>query len=141
MRGKQDTGVLVTLVERKSRFYLVKRVQSKHAEVVRDAIIEMLDPYREHVHTITFDNGGEFAEHKAIRESAGGQGLFYPPVLLVGAHSEREQQWTATTVHPEGDRPARGDGRGDKASGAVAQPAASEMSWIQAAWQGIRRVP
>ena len=63
----------------------MKRVQSKQAEVVRDAIIEMLAPYAEHVHTITFDNGGEFAGHKA-----GGQGLFRAPVLVVGARSERE---------------------------------------------------
>ena len=35
--GKQGTGALVTLVERKSRLYLVKRVASKQAGVVRDA--------------------------------------------------------------------------------------------------------
>ena len=64
--GKQGTGVLVTLAERKSRHYLVKRVRSKQADEVRDAIIEMLRPYAKHVHTITFDNGGEFAGHKAI---------------------------------------------------------------------------
>ena len=64
--GKQGTGVLVTQAKRKSRLYLVKRVWSKLADVVRDAIIEMLRPYAEHVHTITFDNGGEFAGHKAI---------------------------------------------------------------------------
>ena len=40
--GKQGTGVLVTLAERKGRLYLVKRVQSKQADEVRDAIIEML---------------------------------------------------------------------------------------------------
>ena len=44
MLGKQGTGALVTLVERKSRLYLVKRVASKQAGVVRDAIIEMLTP-------------------------------------------------------------------------------------------------
>ena len=77
--GKQGTGVLVTLAERKSRFYLVKRVASKQATVVRDAIIEMLTPYIDQVHTITFDNGGEFAEHKAIEEALGAKAYFAHP--------------------------------------------------------------
>ncbi len=67
--GKQGTGVLVTLAERKSRLYLIQRVESKHAEVVTKAIIDMLEPYKDNVHTITFDNGGEFAEHEKIAES------------------------------------------------------------------------
>ena len=79
MLGKQGTGALVTLVERKSRLYLVKRVASKQAGVVRDAIIEMLTPYIEQVHTITFDNGGEFAEHKAIEEALGAETYFAHP--------------------------------------------------------------
>jgi IS30 family transposase len=74
--GKQGTGALVTLAERKSRKYLVKRVKSKEAGVVKDAIIEMLSPYRDHVHTITFDNGGEFAEHKAIAEALDAKAFF-----------------------------------------------------------------
>lgn len=67
--GKQGTGALVTLAERKSRFYLVRRVDSKHSAVVTKAIIDMLKPYKEHVHTITFDNGGEFVEHEKIAKS------------------------------------------------------------------------
>jgi IS30 family transposase len=77
--GKQGSGVLVTLAERKSRFYLVKRVPSKRADVVRDAVIEMLKPYVEHVHTITFDNGGEFAEHKAIATALNANAYFAHP--------------------------------------------------------------
>lgn len=42
--GKQGSWVLVTLAVRKSRLYLVMRVQSKQADVVCDAIIEMLRP-------------------------------------------------------------------------------------------------
>lgn len=77
--GKQGTGVLVTLAERKSRHYLVKRVRSKQADEVRDAIIEMLRPYAKHVHTITFDNGGEFAGHKAIEAALGAKAYFAHP--------------------------------------------------------------
>jgi len=77
--GKQGTGVLVTLAERKSRLYLVQRVDSKHADVVRKAIIDMLKPYKDKVHTITFDNGGEFAEHEKIAESLEAKMYFAHP--------------------------------------------------------------
>ena len=77
--GQQGTGVLVTLAERKSRLYLVKRVDNKRADTVRDAIIEMLSPYVEHVHTITFDNGGEFADHKAIAAALNAKAYFAHP--------------------------------------------------------------
>lgn len=77
--GKQGTGVLVTLSERKNKLYLVKRVLSKKADVVKDAIIEMLTPYKEHVHTITFDNGGEFAGHEAIAKALDTKTYFAHP--------------------------------------------------------------
>jgi transposase, IS30 family len=61
--GAEHQGVLVTLAERKSRYTLVKRVHSKHAQPVGDAVIELLRPHRKHCHTLTFDNGKEFAQH------------------------------------------------------------------------------
>lgn len=67
--GKHGTGALVTLAERKSRLYLVRKVDAKRATDVRDAIIDMLTPYANHVHTITADNGSEFVEHKAIAKA------------------------------------------------------------------------
>jgi IS30 family transposase len=44
--GKVQKGVLVTLTERASKFNLVKRVPSKHADVVTKAIIAMLKSYQ-----------------------------------------------------------------------------------------------
>ena len=41
-------------------------MQRSHA--VKKATINALAPYREHTHTITNDNGKEFAEHIAIAE-------------------------------------------------------------------------
>jgi IS30 family transposase len=66
--GKHGSGVIVTLAERKSRLYLVRRVESKSADDVTEAIIKMLSPHKEFVKTITFDNGGEFAQHKKIEQ-------------------------------------------------------------------------
>ncbi|WP_125780264.1 IS30 family transposase [Pseudoalteromonas rubra] len=67
--GKQGTGALVTVLERKTRFYLVKKAASKSAEDVAQATIELLSPYKKYVHTITADNGGEFAAHELISAS------------------------------------------------------------------------
>lgn len=52
---------LVTLVDRKSRFTLVKRVFSKSKQEVGDALIELLGKVSKK-HTLTLDNGGEFAD-------------------------------------------------------------------------------
>lgn len=77
--GKHGSGALVTLAERKSRLYLVRRVDAKRATDVRDAIIDMLMPYADHVHTITADNGSEFVEHKAVAEALGAEFYFAHP--------------------------------------------------------------
>ena len=62
--GKQ--GAIVTLVERKSRLTLMKQVARRTAVAVEDAILELLRPYPTARHSITFDNGKEFANHQAI---------------------------------------------------------------------------
>ncbi len=59
-------GAMVTILERKTRFYVVKKVPSKSADDVTKATIELLKPYKKHVHTITADNGREFAGHETI---------------------------------------------------------------------------
>ena len=64
--GKHGTGAMVTILERKTRFYVVKKVPSKSADDVTKATIELLMPYKKHVHTITADNGREFAGHETI---------------------------------------------------------------------------
>lgn len=64
--GKHGTGAIVTILERKSRLYLAMKVDSKSAEDVTRATIALLMPYKEHVHTITADNGREFANHEEI---------------------------------------------------------------------------
>jgi len=66
--GANQQGVAVTLTERKSRFTLLRTLNGKHAQPVREAIIELLkwDP---RIKTITFDNGKEFAEHEQIAKA------------------------------------------------------------------------
>jgi len=64
--GKNHQGVLVTLAERKSRYVLVGQLSSKHAEGVTAKINSLLRPHKDKCHTVTFDNGKEFAGHESI---------------------------------------------------------------------------
>ncbi len=64
--GKDHKGFLVTVVDRKSKFTIIKSVASKHAETVTKALIEMMIPVKSISHTITSDNGKEFAYHKQV---------------------------------------------------------------------------
>lgn len=67
--GKGHRQAIVSLVERKSIFTLLKKVPQKTAELVKDAAVNLLGPIKEAVHTITSDNGTEFAGHKAIAKA------------------------------------------------------------------------
>ncbi|KAB7880555.1 IS30 family transposase, partial [Poseidonibacter ostreae] len=64
--GKNHKGALVTLVDRNSKFTLIRKVDSKHATGVTKAIIELLRPIKSLVHTITSDNGKEFSFHEEV---------------------------------------------------------------------------
>lgn len=64
--GKGQKGALVTLTERVSRYTLASMLPSKHAEGVTATIIGLLGPHKGKHHTMTFDNGKEFAGHESI---------------------------------------------------------------------------
>jgi IS30 family transposase len=66
LTGKNSKGYLVTAVERKSKFTLVKRVPDRQSEHVAEAVINLMRPYKDNVFTITADNGKEFSLHKKI---------------------------------------------------------------------------
>ena len=67
--GKGQRGALVSLVERKSRYTLLQPVTQRLANLVADATISLLHPLAGFVHTITGDNGKEFADHVRIAET------------------------------------------------------------------------
>jgi len=66
--GYGHKGVLVTLVERKSLFSVIVAIKNKTAKAVHQAVIRGLTPYKDRVHTITYDNGPEFTEHEKMAE-------------------------------------------------------------------------
>jgi transposase, IS30 family len=67
MLGKDHQGVLVTLTERKSRFTLLRKVANKQAQLVSQAIVELLQ-WISTLESITADNGKEFAAHQHISQ-------------------------------------------------------------------------
>ena len=64
--GKNHKEVMVTVVERNTRYTVVVKLPSKEAGPVAWAIETSLEPHKEKVLTITFDNGKEFARHEEI---------------------------------------------------------------------------
>ena len=68
MMGGQGGGALLTLVERKSRFTRIAPVESKHADHVAHVLIDALQDVKQQVHTLTMDNGNEFAQHQNVKK-------------------------------------------------------------------------
>ena len=63
--GKDGKGAIVTLVERTTKkLIMAKSPKGKNAKAVARLVVQMLRPFEQHVHSITTDNGTEFAEHK-----------------------------------------------------------------------------
>jgi transposase, IS30 family len=67
--GKGHQGALVTLDERKSKLRLALPVANKTAAAVTGSIIALLGAFKGWVHTLTFDNGKEFAKHEQVAEA------------------------------------------------------------------------
>ena len=63
MTGKKSPYALVTLVERKSRLTLLKKIDQRTTAATKMAIIQMLAPYETKPLIITCDNGKEFTGH------------------------------------------------------------------------------
>jgi IS30 family transposase len=65
--GKENKGAMVVIVERKTAMFFIRKLEhGKNAEKLAEVVIDMLLPYKEHVKSITSDNGSEFAKHKQI---------------------------------------------------------------------------
>ena len=77
--GAGQRGAIVTLVERKSRLTLLQPVTRRTAAAVEAAILDLLRPHQACTHTITFDNGKEFANHQTIAQKLHAQVFFAHP--------------------------------------------------------------
>ncbi len=77
--GKSHKHAIVSLVERKSGYAVLAKVENKTADLVSTAIIKRLMPISERVQTLTYDNGKEFANHASIDKALGSTTYFADP--------------------------------------------------------------
>lgn len=77
--GRERIGGIVSLVERRSRFCLLKKVETKSAATVAEAICSVLVPFKDKVLTITSDNGIEFMRHETVASRLDADFFFADP--------------------------------------------------------------
>ena len=77
--GLDGTGYLLTITERKSLFNFIVKLPNKEAATIQNAIIRTLEPWKGRIHSITSDNGTEFACHKAVGAALGLPWYFADP--------------------------------------------------------------
>lgn len=76
---KCQNGYLLTITERRSLFNFIVKLPNKEAKTIEKAIIRTLIPYKDHIKTITSDNGTEFALHQSISAQTGITWYFADP--------------------------------------------------------------
>lgn len=64
--GKKGSPILLTIVDRVSRFTRIAKIKGVNAQAAHNATVKLLKKLK--VHTITNDNGAEFAFHKKTAE-------------------------------------------------------------------------
>ena len=64
--GKNRKGAIMTTNDRCTHLVLIRKLAGKEAAPLASTAIEALLPYKDKIHTITADNGKEFARHKEI---------------------------------------------------------------------------
>ena len=79
MVGRGRKSYLITIVERKSKYTIIGLSKTKHAELVSQEIIKRLRPAKHKVHTLTADNGKEFAQHELIAKALEAEVYFAHP--------------------------------------------------------------
>lgn len=67
--GAEHKSAVLTVVERSQNMFMQKKILSKKPELVAQAVIDLLVPFKKDVLTITTDNGIEFRDHKKIAKA------------------------------------------------------------------------
>jgi len=66
--GKEHKGALLTINDRATGLLFMGKIESKESAVVEAKIVELLEEWKPMLHTITSDNGKEFANHQQIAQ-------------------------------------------------------------------------
>ena len=85
LSGKRKGQAVATFVERKSRLTIVKRLNGRDSQSMKQAIVELAHQLNGKLKTLTVDYGKEFADFHTIEELTG------TPVYFAHAHSPHER--------------------------------------------------
>jgi transposase, IS30 family len=66
--GENHKKALLTINDRATGYGIIRKLESKEACLVAEKMIKALMPFSEYTHTITSDNGLEFARHEKVAE-------------------------------------------------------------------------
>ena len=77
--GAAHKQAIVSVVERCTQYVLLKKVERKTSAAVKDSLIELMQPYENAIHTLTLDNGKEFADHAEVTQKLGTEVYFADP--------------------------------------------------------------
>ena len=77
--GVKHQGALLTYVDRKSKFTKIAKLPNKTAKAVLQGTKQTLRKLAKFVHTVTYDNGKEFAGHLDISKTLQAQCFFATP--------------------------------------------------------------
>ena len=64
--GANHKGGLLTMNDRKTGIVRIRKIESKNAKYIGRLIVSILKKEKEQIHTITSDNGREFADHAYV---------------------------------------------------------------------------
>lgn len=77
--GKNHQGAIVTINDRATGMLKMKKIPKKEAALLKKAALELLQEWKPLIHTITSDNGKEFALHQEIAKELEIQFYFAHP--------------------------------------------------------------
>ena len=80
--GASHKKAIVTVYERKSGYAVKAKCSTKTADLVGQAIMKALTPFKARVKTLTYANGKEFCGHALIDEALKSTGYFARPLPI-----------------------------------------------------------
>jgi len=69
MMGKNHKGALLEMTDRATLHTSLHKLSNRRSEIVSKAIIKKLEQSDYHMHTVTFDNDLDFANHREVAEA------------------------------------------------------------------------
>ena len=77
--GKNRQSALLTLVDRNTLYTEIVKLEGKQADKLAKSAIQRFEPIKDRLHSLTLDNGLEFAKHEDIADALGLDTYFADP--------------------------------------------------------------